>query len=387
MNIWVPGGLAGAALACLAVAMHPFVTYPLSLALFARRRGLPRATAVPAGARPSIAICLSAYNEERVIVAKVEALLAKAADYGPATVHVYVDGSSDATPRLLAPYADRIDLVVSAERRGKTAGMTMLVARSESDLIAFTDANVLAPADALTRLAAPFADPAVGCTSAQLEYSNEGETPTAKAGSLYWKIEERLKRIESETVGMIGVDGAFFMVRRALYEAPPPHLIDDLSVSLAILAQGYRLTTVRDCVVHERSATDWREELARKRRIACQAFNVHRAMWPRLRRLPPLTRYAYLSHRWMKWLSPFVFALAGLFGLAAVTLTLGAIGTAFFVAASLLVLFVGDLLRMRPISFALTAVASLAGVGMGVCQSVFTGRTYTVWAPAESVRD
>ena len=130
--------------------------------------------------RPSLAICLCAYNEELSIVAKVESLLAMAAAYGPqATVYVYADAPTDQTVALLDDYRDRLQLYVSPVRRGKTAGMKLLVGMSQGELIAFTDANVMTDNDGLVRLAAPFANPKIGCTSARLVYYNASQSPTA----------------------------------------------------------------------------------------------------------------------------------------------------------------------------------------------------------------
>ena len=47
----------------LLLSIHPFVTYPLSLMLFRRRRKAP----IAQSPLPSFAICVCAYNEERVI--------------------------------------------------------------------------------------------------------------------------------------------------------------------------------------------------------------------------------------------------------------------------------------------------------------------------------
>ena len=50
----------------LLLVLHPYVTYPLSLMLMPKR---PIRAPAPGWAHPSVAICMSAYNEERVIVA------------------------------------------------------------------------------------------------------------------------------------------------------------------------------------------------------------------------------------------------------------------------------------------------------------------------------
>jgi Glycosyltransferases, probably involved in cell wall biogenesis len=331
---------------------------------------------------------MSAYNEEGVIRAKMDRLLEIAQAYGPATIHVYVDAPSDATASILHRYADRADIVFGQQRMGKTFGMNTLVKRSNSDFILFTDANVESSIDVARELAAPMlADPSIGCTTARLVYSNRKETATANLGALYWGMEEAIKRLESRIMGLIGCDGAMFMMRRALHVSPPPHLIDDLYLSLTILIAKSRIVSVDHVEVFERSATRPAEEGHRKRRIACQAWNVHRALWPQLRRLPATSLYAYISHRPIKWLMPF-------FVLASMTSLLTAISLKFGSAPALIILAIlvgsyllGACVSVPPFSMFHSAVRSLAGIGIGTIESFALRKTYTTWNPATSVRD
>ncbi len=115
--------LAGGALVLLA--MHPFTTYPLSLRLLARWRPQPVRGGAEAPRR--VALCVCAYNEERVIRAKVENMLAMRGAIPSLEVLVYLDGASDRTAEILDGYRDRLQLVVSSERHGKTHGMNTLV--------------------------------------------------------------------------------------------------------------------------------------------------------------------------------------------------------------------------------------------------------------------
>lgn len=329
---------------------------------------------------------MSAYNEEEVIAAKVERLLEIAAAYGPATVHVYADAPRDATASILRRYADRIDLVVGEERAGKTHGMNLLVARSDSELLMFTDANVESGVDVAIELARPLADPTVGCATAKLVYSNPGETATSSLGSFYWAMEEWIKCVESDRMGLIGCDGAMFMMRRSLHVPPPPHLIDDLFLSLSILIAGSRIVSVDHVQVYERSATGAAEEKRRKQRIACQAMNVHRAMWPRLRRMPFLPLYGYVSHRLMKWLMPFLLAGAAVSALLAIGFAFGFAVAGALTLALVVALLFGAITDVKPFSLLSSAVLSLAGVGMGFLESIFLNKTYATWNPAMSVR-
>jgi len=172
--------LFGCAAAFLALAAHPFATYPASLALLRRWRRAP-ATA-PA---PSFSLLVCAHNEEAVIrekLANLETLLDRAP--GEAEALIYLDGSSDRTEEIVAARADeRIRVVVSPTRTGKTAGLNRLVALARGEILVLSDANVMVAWDALAKLVPYFADPQVGLACGHLSYVNPEESITARNGA------------------------------------------------------------------------------------------------------------------------------------------------------------------------------------------------------------
>jgi cellulose synthase/poly-beta-1,6-N-acetylglucosamine synthase-like glycosyltransferase len=115
--------------------MWPFGPYQLSL-IIARR--LHRFPATPnTNGRTldatgcTFAICLCVYNEEAVIAKKMDDILAlQETMEGELEILVYVDAASDGTRTILEKYKDRIRLFESAERRGKTYGMNLLVSQT-----------------------------------------------------------------------------------------------------------------------------------------------------------------------------------------------------------------------------------------------------------------
>ena len=365
------------------LSIHPYTFYPLTLSLMPRKKLLEPA---PEWVRPSVAICMSAFNEEKVIIAKVEQLLQMAAVYGPATIHIYVDGAEDNTAALLEPYRDRLELVVSTQRRGKTAGLKDLVAGSTSQVIAFTDANVQVPAESLVNLTAALQDADVCCASARLVYTNASETGVSASGAVYWGVEETIKSLESETIGLIGVDGAMFVIERDAYSPPPNELIDDLYISVSALLTGKRVVSAQSVLVEERSATRWEEEFRRKARISCQATRVHLALWPRLKAARPAILYAYLSHRVLKWATPVNLAATMIFLLAGLCLKFGALIPLATTAALAAILLLGAWVNLPFARMILTALISLVGVGWGQFEALFTDRTYATWTPAATVR-
>src|SRR3546814_19781474 len=85
--------------------------------------------------------------------------------------------------------------------------MKLLAARAKGDVLIFTDANVMLDPDAVDNLLARYADPEIGGVLGSLHYMGDGESATASVGSLYWRIEERLKDEESRTGKVLGADG------------------------------------------------------------------------------------------------------------------------------------------------------------------------------------
>lgn len=370
----------------LLLAIHPFTTYPLSL-LLVRKLTKPADAPKPLehGRQLRFAICMCAYNEERVMHQKMANLLALRKQDPDLEILVYVDGATDRTAEILHGYSEQIQLIDSRERHGKTHGMNLLVAQATAPVIVFTDATVLLDEQALVKLRPYFDDPDVGCVSGHLVYTNFGESATAKSGSMYWRLEEWIKKLEGETGSVMGADGSLFAIRKALHHPPPDHLIDDMYVSFMILGEGYRIVQATDVTAYEASVSDPREEFRRKARIACQAFNVHCFLWPRIRKFAPLTLYKYLSHKLIRWFTIYSLSLSAFFLLLALIMA-GAAPVALLLVFSMLTfLVIGSLYAITPFSQIADLLIALAGAGFGVWQSI-RGKRYQTWVPAASIR-
>ena len=367
-------------------AAHSFTTYPLSLLLLrafaSKRQRNPHSSEsdVPC------AICVCAYNEERVIEAKIRNLLELRARHPQLEILIYVDASTDRTAELLRPYSTAFQVHFSTERHGKTHGMNLLASQAKAPVLIFTDANVTMDLSAVADLQRYFRDPQVGCVCGSLVYTNHGASVTASSGSLYWRFEEGLKRLETEVGSMMGADGSVFAVRRALRFPPPDHIIDDMFVSLMVLVQGYRVIQASgDARAFEESVPSGHEEFKRKIRIACQAFNVHRLIWPQLRQLDALTVYKYVSHKLMRWFTIYFLALAAL-AFDAVLLLAGHVELAAILPAAVaLIVLLGWMGAAKPLVQLLDILSAFVGTGWGVWRSL-RGDLYQTWTPAASIR-
>ena len=373
------------ALLLFAAAIHPFVTYPLTLRALAANRVMK----VHQGVTPKrIAVCVCAYNEADVIGERAENLIAQRGDVPDLDVLFYVDASTDRTAEILQAFGDRIKLVVASARHGKTYGMNLLTSMTDAEIVVYSDANVAFAPNAISQLVAPFADPNVGCCCGHLRYKQPGQeiaTATAEAGSLYWRLEEYIKQLESDTGSVMGADGSIFAIRRSLHRPPPPDLIDDMYVSLSVMCDGARIVRVPNAVAYEDAVTRPAEEFWRKVRISCQAFNVNRALWPRLMALPPLDRYKYISHKLLRWLSIYFLAASGLCLLMATMLIEDAALTGAFVFAAIASGSMLFLARSGPVGKVREILAAMVATGLGVWRSI-RGQRFQTWNPPASAR-
>ena len=370
---------------CVLAACHPFITYPWSLIVLQVLHPVRRCMGEGSNVPLNCAICVCAYNEEHAIARKVENLLALCAREPGLEILIYVDGATDRTADILREYGSQICLHVETRRLGKTYGMNRLAAKAQSPILIFTDANVLMDMDCVRNFRRYFTDPKIGCVCGSLVYTNGRASATAASGSAYWRFEETIKKLEMESGSTIGADGSVFAIRRSLHQPPPDHIIDDLYVSLKIMCCGFRVIQASDALAYEESVVSGREEFGRKIRIACQAFNVHRLLWPQLRRLDGITLYKYVSHKLIRWFTIYLLAVAILAFEGALIVA----GHALFAAALALciaaALYLGCVSTIRPFAQFAGTIAAFAGTGLGVWRSL-RGDRYQTWSPAASIR-
>lgn len=122
---------------------------------------------------PLVSIVIPSYNEERDILACLEAV--QRIDY-PQKETIVVDCSSDHTPALLRPLADTggIRLIHKNERISVSAARNMGVRVAEGEIVVLLNADVMPPADFIHRILPHYRDGAdfVICES---EVANQGK--------------------------------------------------------------------------------------------------------------------------------------------------------------------------------------------------------------------
>lgn len=355
----------------------PFAVYPLIL------RALPTRPEQPvAGLPPSASLLFCAYDEGAAMPEKLANLTMLKQRHPALQIFAYDDGSSDDTAMQIAKTGDLVTLVRGPGRSGKAHGMKTLAAMAHGDVLIFTDANVLLDAEAIDRLLARYADPAVGGVLGSLRYIGDDESATASVGSLYWRIEERLKDEESRTGNVLGADGSIFSVRRALYPDFPDTVLDDLTVSMAVVFAGKRLVKASDVIARERLVAARGDEYRRKVRIAARAWHTHRHLVPRLRQMRAMDRFKYGSRKIVRWFGG-IFLLTGALSAAALAWRVSPWLLLALASVALLLLLIGARMRRGPLAALVDILIAYAATLQGVARAM-RGKTVAVWNPAKS---
>lgn len=384
------------------MALHPYISYPITLYILSRIRSQPygsvispsgQAAATKLSDQPRLAILLCVHNEEREIRQRIDNLLAQSASLAETQILIYSDGSTDNTVEILQTYGSRITVLDSSERRGKTYGMNVLVEIAQAELLVFTDATVRMGPQALTNLITHFQDPAIGCVCAQIiahdhsadNSSNQNNNSTADTSVKSWAFDAIIRRMETQVASVIGAHGPLFAIRRELHKVVPVDLIDDFYLSMSILFSGHRVVQADNVIGFKTVAKERKDEYDRKVRIACQAFNVHRAIRPTLQQQPFLIQYLYASHKTMRWITIYSLWFAAIFGLFAL------ISAAFIAVAIWMIVLVSGAvllghLGIKPFNRIIDAFLPFVANGVGIFKSL-QGEKYQTWSSAASARD
>lgn len=370
------GVLAFAAILCAILFLYPYVLYPLVLGL------LPRKPVRPAAVDLELSLLFCAFNEAHSLAAKLDNLGELKAKHPRLEVLAYDDSSSDGTFELLSSAPDLLTVVRGPGRTGKAAGMKRLAALASGDVLVFTDANVILAPDAIDNLLPYYGDPDVGGVCGLLRYLDDGASVTAEVGSAYWRLDERLRSLESATGNVMGADGSIFSVRRALYPSFPDTVLDDLTVSMSVIFQGKRLIKAPDVVAFEKSVTDRNEELRRKVRIGARAYHTHRYLRDQLKRMSLLDRFKYFSRKQLRWFGGVFLGLAALFAFGALLLVSA---PAAMVALLVAVAATGVMRRSSsgPLSKVWHVVEAIFATLSGVLRGM-RGEAVVTWTPAKS---
>ena len=341
---------------CFSCILLCYVGYPIFLFLaysftqlkrdwqYLNRRQNRRQLKFPDNELPQVTVVVAAYNEAERLPAKLANI--DEIDY-PADKLRFIfvsDGSTDGTTELLvAARRPNVEVIVKAVRGGKPSAVNDGVAKAATDILVLSDASTLFTPDSIRTLVRHFSNPEIGVVCGSLEFRSI-ETTGGNEG-VYWGFESMLRLMEARMGATLTASGAFYAIRRSCYPGLSPQaVLDDILVPMHARSLGFGVAYDPEAVAIEFPASTIEGEYVRRIRLAAGSF---RALGKLIRTpMPGFTRIAFLCHKVLRWIVPFL-----LIGVLLSNLFLT--GTVFyraFLAAQLLFYFwaaLGFLLRRQ----------------------------------------
>ena len=358
---------------------YVYAGYPFVLWLLKWFRGIHPATS---DELPTVAVLISARNEEKDIEWKVRQTLQWNYPAERLQVLVASDASEDRTDELLQSIHDpRFQFVRMPERVGKNAALNRLARMASGELLFFTDANSDIDANCLRRMVRHFGDSRVGCVTG-VEENSSGEEAAALSdgGNAYLGYESRINSLESPLGSVLVCDGSIFCMRRSLYSDVRPELANDLELPLRVGHTGAWVLFEPSARSSEHATLSAREEFSRRKRICGQGII---GMWALRGQLNGLRAWQFFSRKLLRWFSlvPMVVIFVASVALRSDGWFAGALATQFVFVSLATIGWLTTWQDKKPSRlFALPFYFLLVNIGAvnGIVEALL-GRRFAVW--------
>jgi cellulose synthase/poly-beta-1,6-N-acetylglucosamine synthase-like glycosyltransferase len=221
------------------------------------------------------------------------------------------DGSTDRTEEIVEEVAERDSRIrlLRAERVGKSGAQNLAVQHARGEVLVFSDAGTRTRPSTLRELVSNFADPQVGLVTGVVYFGQPAEAVLRGQGA-YWRYEFFLRQAESDLGTLATATGTSLAIRRELFRPMASNYGDDCVLPLDVRLQGYRVIQEPKAIVFDTMSHTVEDELRSRVRMTARNWSgtlSRRALLNPLRY--PLTALALVSHKLLRWLTPFLLGV------------------------------------------------------------------------------
>ncbi len=246
---------------------------------------------------PPITVCIAAHNEAGRLQAQLESL--RQVDYPDWEVIYVLDGCTDQTAADLTGHPG-LEIMLQS-RQGKAAAQATARARARGEILVLTDAGTRLAPEVLRHLARHFSQACVGAVCGAVQFMSPPGAPLLER--IYWQWESALRWLEARVGISVTASGALLAVRRSIFPVLPVHtLVEDLEIPLRIGAAGYRVVYDPEAIAWDEAASSLASESSRRQRLSQGGWRALAGLWGLP--LSGRTRWALVSHKILRWLTP-----------------------------------------------------------------------------------
>lgn len=343
--------------------------------------------------KPKVTLMIVAHNEEKVIKNKLENAISL--DYPKDLLEILIssDNSNDNTNNIVENFIKEnkeydIKLYKVKERKGKTNAQNEASKIANGEILVMTDANSILEENAIKEIVASFTSQDIAYVTGRLCYSNSSNNATSKSENMYWRLDLKIRDIESRFQTITAGNGALYACRTKEYIDFAPIKCHDSSMPVYYALEGRRAIANHDAIAYEKAGENNKDEFKRKIRMnriilsailpSIKILNIFKYRW---------FTYFYLGHRTCRYLLGGMHIIALL-----VNLLLLSSGWIYFIAFFCqLIVYILAIVKLITKAnnkylniiyyYCMTICAQLIGV-----KNIFTGKAKPFWEKAESTR-
>ncbi len=301
-------------LSVLAV-FHTYVLYPFLLKIFSSNK--PDNTVVfPYDENlPFVSILISVFNEQEVIVEKVESIYNTNYPVEKFELIIGSDASTDNTNSLLDDLSQKyhsLHFFIFKQRQGKGNIINQLFENTKGKILILTDANVIFETNTIYELVKHFKNKDIGLVDTNMINKGLKKEGISIQENAYLSREVIIKNQESRIWGtMMGPFGGCYAIRKELYsKVPENYLVDDFYINMKVFEKQQKAINNLNAKVYEHISSNLKDEFRRKVRIATGNFqNLYTFAYLLLTPFKSVS-FCFLSHKVLRWLGPFFLIIA-----------------------------------------------------------------------------
>jgi cellulose synthase/poly-beta-1,6-N-acetylglucosamine synthase-like glycosyltransferase len=285
----------------LLLIIYAYIGYPVSLFIISlfKRYEVNKSTYYPC-----ITIVIAAYNEEKIIVNKIENTLSLRYPKDKLQIIIASDGSTDNTNQIVASYRDKgIEFLAIPQRGGKESAQKEAIRSARGEVLVFTDVATMLDPNGVEQIVSNFSDPCIGCVSSEDKVIGMDGRPSGEG--IYVRYEMWLRGLESRVNSLVGLSGSFFAARRTVCQDFSGDLDSDFRVLLASVKKGLRGVSDPASIGYYRDISDPTLEFERKVRTVLRGLTVFFKNTEFLNIFKyGMFSYQYFCHKLLRWLVP-----------------------------------------------------------------------------------
>lgn len=295
--------------------IYTYALYPVVVIILAKRSAR-HVNKTDAPFSPFVSVVVAVKNEEINIEKRLKNLIEQSYPSDNYEIIVVSDGSSDRTNQLVKEYSDgneksghvlpAITLISVENSQGKPNAINLGIKAAKGDIIVMSDSRQRFELNVIEVLVSNFTDPSIGAVSGELCFLEDEESDVQAQMGAYWKYEKMIRKSEAAFSSVVGVTGAIYAIRKAVYKPIKPEtLIDDVLIPMRVVMLGYRVIFDDNAIAYDIVSKNSSQEWQRKVRTIAgnwQLINLMPALYSPMSN--PLF-FQFISHKVFRTLVPF----------------------------------------------------------------------------------